>query len=152
MRLRFLGTRGEIERRSAEHRRHSALLVGRVLVDCGLDLLDDLDRLRPRAIVLTHAHRDHAGGLRHGAPCPVWATEEVWAGIRRYRDGVPIGHASIRTQLDWCAEHGVARAVFTHCGSQIVRSPAAAAKAVTALAGERGMNAALAHDGLELRV
>lgn len=47
MRLRFLGTRGEIDRRSPEHRRHSALLVGRVLVDCGRDWLGEVDRLRP---------------------------------------------------------------------------------------------------------
>jgi hypothetical protein len=88
VRLRFLGTCGEIELRSTEHRRH----------------------------------------------------------------GVPIGHASIRTQLDWCAEHGVRRAVFTHCGSQIVRSHEAAVQAVRALGEERGVGATVAHDGLELRV
>ena len=36
------------------------------------------------------------------------------------RDGALIGHAPIRTQLEWCAREGVRRGVFTHCGSGIV--------------------------------
>jgi glyoxylase-like metal-dependent hydrolase (beta-lactamase superfamily II) len=64
MHLHFLGTRGEIEVRTRQHRMHSALLVshrtGRVMIDCGLDWLRKLRRLRPDAIVLTHAHPDHA--------------------------------------------------------------------------------------------
>src|ERR687888_2154341 len=88
MRLRFLGTRGEIEARTRRHRRHSSLLVGyggrEVMIDCGLDWRDRLGRLLPRAIVLTHAHPDHAAGLRDGAPCPVFATEVTWDALRRY--------------------------------------------------------------------
>jgi len=49
-----------------------------MLVDCGADWLGELDALRPQAIVLTHAHPDHAAGLQQGAPCPVWATAETW--------------------------------------------------------------------------
>src|SRR5690606_10182768 len=41
----------------------------------------------------------------------------------RRRDGRLIGHASIAAQLEWCAREGVSRAVFTHCGSAIVRWP-----------------------------
>lgn len=40
--------------------------------------------------------------------------------IIRRRNGVRVGHSPIRTQLDWCRAQGVARAIFTHCGSQIV--------------------------------
>lgn len=87
-RLTFLGTRGEIDRRSARHRRHSSLLVQygdcRIIIDCGRDWSGRLDRLAPTALLLTHAHPDHAGGLREGAPCPVYATEETWALIGRY--------------------------------------------------------------------
>jgi phosphoribosyl 1,2-cyclic phosphodiesterase len=177
---------------------------GNVMIDCGLDWPRTVWRLAPRTILLTHAHEDHAGGLRGGSPCPVFATAvtldaiprfavadqrvvepgtpfelaglrfeaspvehslrapavgyritsgsrrlfyvpdpvaipdcrdafagvelsigdgaAVTRGIVRTRDGARIGHASIREQLDWCASEGVARAIFTHFGSTIVRS------------------------------
>ncbi len=159
MRLRFLGTRGEIEARTRRHRRHSVLLVGygrrEVMIDCGLDWRKGLARLRPSAIILTHAHPDHAAGLRDGAPCPVYATEETWSAIAhsiiRRRDGRAIGHASIQAQLEWCAGAKVRRAVFTHCDSEIVKGDARASAAkVRALGRERGIEAWISHDGLEL--
>jgi hypothetical protein len=43
MELTFLGTRGEIERRTRRHRMHTSLMVShrgaRVMIDCGLDWL-----------------------------------------------------------------------------------------------------------------
>src|SRR5438128_7666093 len=92
MTLTFLGTRGEIEARTRRHRKHSSLLIsgeGRsIMVDCGLDWLNAVKRLRPDAIFLTHAHADHAAGLRNGAPCEVIATSETWQRLSRY----PVGH------------------------------------------------------------
>ena len=71
--------------------------------------------------------------------------------ILRRRDGVPIGHASIRDQLDWCRLEGVARAIFTHCGSEIVRGgERVVEEKVEALGRKRGVRAAIAHDGLEV--
>lgn len=88
MKLTFLGTRGYIEARTARHRRHAALLVSyrgaRVMVDCGEDWLGRIAALRPDAIVVTHAHPDHAGGLVAGTPCPVYASAETWRAIERY--------------------------------------------------------------------
>lgn len=88
MKLTFLGTRGYIDERTPRHRMHASLRAeyrGKwVMVDCGEDWLDEVDRLRPRAIVITHAHPDHAGGLRHGAPCPVYATEATWERLDPY--------------------------------------------------------------------
>src|SRR5437867_10762517 len=82
MKLTFLGTRGEIEARTRRHRMHSSLLVSqrgkKVMIDCGLDWLGKFERLHPDAIVLTHAHPDHAWGLRKGAACPVHAPKETW--------------------------------------------------------------------------
>jgi phosphoribosyl 1,2-cyclic phosphodiesterase len=237
VKLRFLGTRGEIEARTARHRRHSSLLVayrGReLIVDWGLDWQGELRRFRPAAIVLTHAHPDHAAGLRDGAACPVYATDVAWAALGHYpierrgvvaprrpfrvgsirleafavqhslrapavgyrieagraaifyapdlvaiageqealtgldayvgdgaavtrsiirrRDGRAIGHASIRAQLEWCAANQVPRAVFTHCGSEIVKGdPAAVADRVDALGRERSVRTEIAYDGLEL--
>jgi phosphoribosyl 1,2-cyclic phosphodiesterase len=75
----------------------------------------------------------------------------VTRSIIRRRDGRAIGHASIRAQLDWCAANHVRRAVFTHCGSEIVKGDApAVADRVDALGRERSVRAEIAYDGLEL--
>ena len=208
---------------------------GRVLIDCGEDWLGRASRLRPTAILVTHGHPDHAGGLKRGAPCPVYATAATWRVMARWpvgvrcelplqrpvmmggfvveawpvqhslnapavgfkvstRDGclfyapdvaaldhprqalhnvdlyvgdgavlvrslvrsrgrVVIGHASVETQLDWCTSGGVARAIFTHCGSGIVRSAPGDVEAVVRSLGRlRGVDARLAHDGLTMRL
>ena len=236
--LTFLGTRGEIEIRSRRHRRHSALLVEhkntRIMIDCGADWLGRLHTIAPSAIVLTHAHLDHAGGLIHGAPCPVYATRETqrllksWpihdrrqialtravtiGGVRlkpyrvehsirapavgyrvsakagsffylpdvarlpnaatalrrvriyigdgatlrrsmvRRKHGISIGHASIATQLEWCANARVHHAIFTHCGSAIVRGNARAMRTILRNLGRKhGIDARFASDGGRLR-
>jgi phosphoribosyl 1,2-cyclic phosphodiesterase len=67
---------------------HTSLLVsyraGNVMIDCGLDWLGKLNRVDPSAIVLTHAHPDHAWGLKRGAPCPVCASHNTWQELRDY--------------------------------------------------------------------
>ena len=239
MKLVFLGTRGEIEIRTPAHQRHTSLEVAyrgrRIMIDAGLDWRGLIDEIDPAAIVLTHAHGDHAGGLRGGAPCPVYACPETWEclserrfpvhrrtiehrapveicgitfeafpvehsvrapavgyritagrvsifhvpdvvsipdrrdalrGCRMYigdgasvtrpivrrRDGRLIGHAPIVAQLSWLEEEGVPRAVFTHCGSEILRAdPSAIQHRLDALAAERGsVTASFATDGMEL--
>src|SRR5229473_2301686 len=88
MNLTFLGTRGEIDARTRRHRMHTSLLVSyrgaRVMIDCGLDWLGKFKRVSPSAIVLTHAHPDHAWGLRNGAPCPVYAPQQTWQSLQHY--------------------------------------------------------------------
>jgi Metal-dependent hydrolases of the beta-lactamase superfamily III len=82
VKLTFLGTRGEIEKRTRRHHMHTSLMVSYrgadVMIDCGLDWLGKFERLRPSAIVLTHAHPDHAWGLKNGAPCPVHVPQKTW--------------------------------------------------------------------------
>jgi phosphoribosyl 1,2-cyclic phosphodiesterase len=89
MKLTFLGTRGEIEKRTRRHRMHTSLMVScraaDVMIDCGLDWLGKFERLHPNAIVLTHAHPDHAWGLRDGAPFPVHAPQKTWETLTRCR-------------------------------------------------------------------
>jgi phosphoribosyl 1,2-cyclic phosphodiesterase len=238
LRVTFLGTRGEIAVRSAAHAMHSALLLGtrsgRVMIDCGRDWRGRLADIGPGALLLTHAHADHSGGLDERVVCPVYATAETWAGVRgrvrdarrlaagrslsvlglrvtalavehsvrapavayrieqgrrallyapdvagledpardlagldvyigdgatlrrpllRRRGPALIGHAPVTAQLDWCRRAGVRRAIFTHCGSALVRADQEALAAeVAAMGRAAGVRAAIAHDGLSLRL
>jgi len=234
MRLTFLGTRGGIEARSRRHRRHSALLVehenARIMIDCGSDWLGRISTIAPTAIVLTHAHSDHAGGLAEGAPCPVYAPKQTLRLLHRFpirdrrrmplkksiiigsitfraypvqhsirapavgyrvsakagaffylpdvarlpnasnalrgvdiyigdgatmkrsmvrkKNGALIGHAPMRAQLGWCKKAGIRWAIFTHCGSPIVRSRTRKQNVpIRQLGHESGVNARLADDG-----
>lgn len=82
MKLTFLGTRGKIEPESERHRMHTSLLVAyygrRVMIDCGETWKGELREVAPDALVVTHSHPDHVGGLEEGVSCPVWATEDTW--------------------------------------------------------------------------
>jgi ribonuclease BN (tRNA processing enzyme) len=240
MKLTFLGTRANIEKRSQDHQKNAACLVshGRthIMIDCGEDWLGCFDdmHLRPQAILITHAHPDHVGGLTADIPCPVYATRQTWADLKRSpvterrvlslrepctigqltvqvvkvvhaltvatfgyriaagtktifyvpdvayiprytsalkdvdlyigdgariqrsrifaRLGVLFGHASIRNQLRWCAKAGVPRALFTHCGTEIVTGGAATEAAVAELGHDVGVAAAVAKDGMVVLV
>ncbi|HLI83719.1 MAG TPA: MBL fold metallo-hydrolase [Bryobacteraceae bacterium] len=86
--MQFLGTRGEIEARSRRHAMHSSLLIAsgdcKVMIDCGADWGKRLRRISPTAILLTHAHSDHAAGLKTGCSCPVFATAGTQEILKRY--------------------------------------------------------------------
>lgn len=88
MKLTFLGTRGYIDAASRRHRRHTSLEVAyrgkRVVVDFGEGWRGRFKEVRPNAIVLTHAHPDHAAGLSEGADCPVYATGASWDGLESF--------------------------------------------------------------------
>jgi phosphoribosyl 1,2-cyclic phosphodiesterase len=88
IKLTFLGTRGEIKPKTRRHRMHTALLISykgkKIMVDCGDSWLSKLKKIKPDHILLTHAHPDHAWGLKKGSLCPVWATSETWNIIRDY--------------------------------------------------------------------
>ncbi len=63
IKLTFLGTRGEIEEYSKKHKYHSSLLIEykkfKLLIDYGTLQKYTLERLKPNAIIITHAHPDH---------------------------------------------------------------------------------------------
>jgi phosphoribosyl 1,2-cyclic phosphodiesterase len=88
MKLTFQGTRGNIEPKTRYHRRHTVTEVtyqGRtVTIDCGENWRGYLDRLALEAVVITHAHPDHAWGLKEGVECPVYATEAAWADMEDF--------------------------------------------------------------------
>src|SRR5205814_10291491 len=69
----------------------------------------------------------------------------------RKRGDALIGHAAVRTQLGWCAKESVPRAIITHCGSEIVTGDERKLSAkLRAMAAKRGVEAAIAYDGMEL--
>lgn len=71
-------------------------------------------------------------------------------GDRRVPGGL-VGHTPIRTQLGWCEEEDVARALFTHCGSEIVGGDERVlGPKVRRMGAKRNVDAAVAHDGQEV--
>ena len=183
------------------------------------------------AIFITHAHPDHANGLKKGVPCLVYASQEtkdilkkmpvdiqilvprkpvtiagmtveafslehslrapavgyrITAGNKtifymsdgvkihnrkaalkdialyvgdgavltrfllvRKKNNVLIGHAPVSEQLRWCKNEGVSRAIFTHCGSEIVKAdPVLINEKIDALERFSGVSASIAVDGL----
>jgi len=72
--------------------------------------------------------------------------------IQRRHGDVLVGHTSIRNQIDWCARAGVARAIFTHCGTAIVANHDDAERAIESFGHSSGVATSVAHDGLEMRI
>ena len=69
--------------------------------------------------------------------------------LKRTKDGTPTGHCSIREQLLWCKKYGIGKAIFTHCGSEIVKgSPQVIQEKIDALEEETGIKTLIAHDGM----
>jgi len=82
MKLTFLGTRGEVKESSKLHKNHSALFLrthGKtILLDFGASWQGKLKLFNPDFIWLSHAHPDHALGLRgEKTSIPVFMTEET---------------------------------------------------------------------------
>jgi ribonuclease BN (tRNA processing enzyme) len=88
LKIAFIGTRGYIKPESTRHRMHTSTLVAyrrkNIVIDCGETWLRRFAGLKPHAIVITHAHPDHAFGLRAGSPCPVYAGAEAWEGMKSF--------------------------------------------------------------------
>ncbi len=138
---------------------HSSLLVAyrrRVMIDCGLDWLGRINEVRPAAIVITHAHPDHAWGLKEGAPCPVYASAETWDVLSAYpveqmiipprrRTGIcgidfeafPVDHSTRAPAAGYRVSAG--RAAFFY----------ARFAEIELMAKERGVRAMVAFDGME---
>jgi ribonuclease BN (tRNA processing enzyme) len=88
MKLKFLGTRGYIEAKTKRHTNHASLLIihksKKIMIDCGETYLKKLKNIKPDHIVITHAHPDHAFGLKKATNCFVWATKESWKKLKEF--------------------------------------------------------------------
>lgn len=89
MEIVFLGTRGYIDIRTRRHYRHTSTMIlhngKKIMIDCGLDWAKKVFKLKPDVIFITHAHPDHAWGLKEGSPCPVYATQDSWNVMKKFK-------------------------------------------------------------------
>ena len=91
---------------------------------------------------------EQAAALR-GAQLYVGDGATLTRSLLRRRGDALIGHAQTSAQLAWCRQEGMPRAIFTHCGSQLVRGERSGITArPQAMANECGVRAELAHDGM----
>jgi phosphoribosyl 1,2-cyclic phosphodiesterase len=63
-----------------------------------------------------------------------------------------VGHTSIAQQLEWCSRAGVTRAIFTHCGREIVAASRRVERRVSDLGRVLQIDARVAWDGLRVIV
>lgn len=83
MRVRILGTRGEIDSRTPLHTKHSGVLIDHsLLFDVGEQVFL---KHQPRAIFITHLHPDHAFFVRAHTRTPIFTmpvyAPEKWPGV-----------------------------------------------------------------------
>jgi len=87
--IEFKGTRGGIEEFSKKHKYHSSLLIKenqfKLLIDYGEEHKDELKKIRPNWILITHAHPDHAFGLKEQEiNVPVYLTKFSYDYIKNF--------------------------------------------------------------------
>jgi hypothetical protein len=84
---------------------------------------------------------DHANAALHGVEIYIGDGAAVTRSFIRKRGRALIGHSPVRTQLTWCQKEGVARAIITHCGSEIVGGEEREISArLQSIAAERGVD------------
>jgi phosphoribosyl 1,2-cyclic phosphodiesterase len=73
--------------------------------------------------------------------------------IIRMHDKIPMGHTTIKNQIEWCSKEGIRKAIFTHCGSQIVKGDGRTLGAkIRAIGKAYGVNVKIAYDGMKILV
>ena len=69
----------------------------------------------------------------------------------RKRGKALIGYSPVRTQLTWCEKEGVARAIITHCGSEIVAGDERKISAkLGVMVAKRRVDVRIAYDGMKV--
>lgn len=73
--------------------------------------------------------------------------------LSRTKNTIPVGHSPIIEQLSWCAHYKVPRAIFTHCGSEIVKgNPQNLNKQIKKLSKETNVKSRFAYDGMKITI
>lgn len=86
-----------------------------------------------------------------GVACYIGDGSTMTRSMVRRRGDRLFGHTTMRAQLGWCADAGVERAIFTHCGAGVVEGDERTLGAKLRKMGRaRGVEARIAHDGLEV--
>jgi phosphoribosyl 1,2-cyclic phosphodiesterase len=89
MKLTFLGTRGYIKTRTERHHMHASMLVScngkGIILDRGEDWIANDEWFGADAVLVTHAHPDHAWGLKQGTPVPVYASHDSWDLMKTFK-------------------------------------------------------------------
>ncbi len=71
--------------------------------------------------------------------------------VNRLDDSTLTGHSPVATQLLWCAREGVPRAIFTHCGQEVIDGDERQLRPWLQRVGRQlGIQAEIAHDGMHL--
>jgi len=124
MKIRILGTRGEIEEEAPRHRLHSGVLVDKTLL---LDLGEkEFLNLSPTAILITHLHPDHAFFVREPGPVevPLYAPEpyksmDILIPGEEFRIGeytlraIPVHHSKLVHSLAYRVEKDGQKFLYT---------------------------------------
>lgn len=82
--LKFLGTKGEIEESSKKHKYNSSLLLTKgkfkLLIDYGILHKYNLEKIKPDAILITHAHPDHYSWTKEDikTKIPIYLTKKTF--------------------------------------------------------------------------
>ncbi|MCL5876125.1 MAG: MBL fold metallo-hydrolase [Candidatus Dependentiae bacterium] len=73
--------------------------------------------------------------------------------LLRKKEDTIIGHAPIAMQIEWCKKYKVPCAIFTHCGSEIVKhNPHTVAQKIERLGNAYGIATSVAYDGMTIIV
>lgn len=124
MRLEVLGTRGEIKKSLPRYSKHSGLLIdGKLLLDLGEK---QYLRAKPKWILITHLHPDHAYFVRRGreeepaTDVPLFAPEKGKQNLKLLKKKTTLGPYTITPIPTHHSKHVKSQAYLVEKGGQSI--------------------------------